>query len=207
MPGSQSDPTSVANLALTRLGADRITDLETEQSENAAKMRAVYPFLRDEVLRSHPWNFATERVNFNRTVDTPLYGFLNEFQIPGNVLRILPTGTGSDNNLATNYKIEGDKVLSDDTTFQAKCILRVEDTTRWDAAFVDCFATRLQAELAYAITNNRGITNDLFALYQAKLRAVRGWDATEGTPDELSSDLWINSRSAGTFAPETSIST
>ena len=205
MPGSISNETSIANLALTRLGADRITDIDTEQTENANKIRAVFDFLRDEVLRSHPWNFATQRVNFNKLTTTPLFGFLNQFQIPGNVLRILPVGTGGDSSRATDYKVEGDKVLSNDTTFQAKCILRIEDTTKWDSGFVEVFAARLQAELAYAIVNNRTLAADLFTLYLAKLRAIKGIDAMEDTPDPLTADLWINARAAGTFAPSNSL--
>ena len=206
MPGSVSNETSIANLCLTRLGADRITNIDTEESENANKIRAVFDFLRDEVLRSHPWNFAVARVNFNKLVTTPLYGFSAQFQIPNNVLRILPRGTGSDSNLASDYKIEGDKILTNDSTFQCKCILRIEDTTKWDAAFVEVFATRLQAELAYAIINNRGIASDLFALYLSKLRAAKAYDAMEDTPDQLTADQWIDSRSAGTFAPNSSLS-
>jgi len=205
MPGSQSNETSIANLCLTRLGADRITNIDTEQTENASKIRAVFDFLRDEVLRSHPWNFAVQRVNFNKLTTTPLYGFSAEFQIPGNVLRILPQGTGSDSNLASDYKIEGDKVLTNDGTFKCKCILRIEDTTKWDAAFVEIFATRLQAELAYAIVNSRGLASDLFALYLSKLRAAKAFDAMEDTPDQLTADEWLSSRSSGTFAPNSSL--
>jgi hypothetical protein len=201
MPGSQSDPTSIANLALTRLGAARITNIDTEQSENAAKMRAIFNYLRDDTLRAHPWNFAVKRKNFNKTTNTPLFGFLNEFQIPGDVLRILPPGTDVDSSFASQYKIEGDKVLSNDSTFKAKCIIRVEDTTLWDSAFVEVFASRLEAELCYSITNSRLLATDLFTLYLSKLKAVKGIDATEDTPDPLTSDLWINSRISGTFAP------
>lgn len=201
MPGSISNETAIANLALVRLGADRIVDIDTEQSENADKIRAVFDFLRDEVLRSHPWNFATERINLNKTTNTPLYGFLSEFQIPGDVLRMLPLGTGVDRSLQSDFKIEGDKLLSNDTTFELKVIKRIEDTTKWDSSFVEVFAARLQAELAYAITNSRPLAADLFTLYLAKLRAVKAHDAMEGTPDPLEAGLWIDSRSAGTFAP------
>jgi hypothetical protein len=206
MPGSISNETSIANLALTRLGADRITNIDTDTDENANKVRAVFDFLRDETLRAHTWNFATQRVNFNKTTNIPLYGFLAEFQIPGSVLRILPPGTGPDASLASEYKIEGDKVLSNDSTFQAKCILRIEDTTKWDSTFVEVFAARLQAELAYAIINSRTMASDFFTLYLQKLRAAKGIDAMEDTPDELTADAWIQSRSGGTFAPNQSYS-
>jgi hypothetical protein len=207
MPGSISSETAIANLALTRLGASRITNIDTEQSENAAKMRAVFDFLRDEVLRSHPWSFATQRVNFNQTTNTPLYGFASEYQIPGDVLRVLPPSTGGGGSRQCEYKIEGDKILTDDSTFQARCILRIEDTTQWDSVFVDAFATRLQAELAYAIVNNRALAGDLFNLYLAKIRSAKAYNAMEDTPDPLTADLWLTERTAGSFAPNSSLGT
>jgi hypothetical protein len=165
----------------------------------------VFDFLRDEVLRSHPWNFAIQRISFNKLTTSPEYGFQNEFQIPGNVLRILPSSTGLSSNLQGEYKIEGDKILTDDDEFQCRCILRIEDTTKWDASFVECFAARLQAELAYAIVNNRTLAADLFNLYLAKLRAAKAYDAMEDTPDPISADTWLEERSAGTFAPSVSL--
>lgn len=205
MPGSISSETAIANLALTRLGADRITDLDTEQTEDAAKIKAVFDFLRDEVLRSHSWNFAIDRINFNKLATTPEFGFNNQFQIPGNVLRILPPSTGQGSFNPGEYKIEGDKVLTNDVTFKSRCVVRIEDTTKWDAAFVELFAARLQAELAYAIVNNRALAADLFNLYLAKLRAVKAYDAMEDTPDPVNANLWIDSRRAGTFAPAASL--
>ena len=47
----------IANLALVRIGAERITSL-TDGSRNANEINAVFTLIRDEVLRSHPWNFA-----------------------------------------------------------------------------------------------------------------------------------------------------
>jgi hypothetical protein len=202
---SISNETAIANLALTRLGAARITNIDTEQSENAAKIRAVFNLTRDDLLRSHTWNFAILRVNFNKLASTPLYGFAAQYKIPGNVLRILPPSTNSDSNFASQYKIEGDKVLTDDGTFQARCIVRIEDTTKWDASFVDLFGLLLQAELAYAIVNNRALAADLFNIFNAKLRSVKAIDAMEDTPDRVTARQWIESRSAGSFAPSTSL--
>jgi hypothetical protein len=51
----------IANLALTRLGATPITSLD-DGSRNATVINGIYSMLRDEVLRAHPWKFATRRV-------------------------------------------------------------------------------------------------------------------------------------------------
>ncbi len=61
--------TSIANLAIAHLGGRALTELTTDTSQQANSVRKwynpdggtpVYTAL-DEILRSHPWNFATKR--------------------------------------------------------------------------------------------------------------------------------------------------
>lgn len=196
---SLASEVSVANLALTDLGADRILALD-EDSENARKVNAIFALTRDSVLRSHPWNFAIERRNFNKTTNTPEFEFESEFQIPGDVLRIL----SSESRNADDFVIEGDKVLINDDSFKCRCIVRVTDTTKWDTAFVTTFAARLSAELAYSITDSRTVAADKLAIFLAKFRQATGVDAQEGTPLELIADEWLDSRKGGVTTPRAS---
>ena len=193
---SLASEVSVANLALTDLGADRIISL-TEDSENARKVNAVFELLRDSELRSHPWNFAISRINFNQTTNTPEFEFDNEFQIPGNVLRIL----SAEGRATVDWVREADKVLENDTSFKARCIVRITDTTKWDEAFVVCFSARLSAELAYSITDSRLVQTDRWTVYREKKRKATGVDAQEGTPLELLADEWLDSRFGGIASP------
>ncbi len=193
---SLASEVNVANLALTDLGADRIIALD-ENSENARKVNAIFALIRDSVLRSHPWNFAIQRRNFNQTTNTPEFGYDSEFQIPGDVLRILTP----ENRNYTEFVREGDKILVNDTSFKARCIVRIEDPTLWDESFVATFASRLSAELAYSITDSRSLADDKWKIYQLKLRIATGVDAQEGTPEEFLADEWIDSRLGGVVSP------
>jgi hypothetical protein len=193
---SLASEVKVANLALTDLGADRIISL-TEDSENARKVNAIFDLVRDAELRSHPWNFAIQRVAFNQTTNTPEFGYDSEFQIPGDVLRIL----SSENRGYDEWVREGDKILVNDTSFKARCIMRITDTTKWDEAFVVCFAARLTAELAYSITDSRPVKEDSWKVYREKKRQATGVDAQEGTPQELLTDEWLDSRFGGVVTP------
>ena len=193
---SLASEVNVANLALTDLGADRILAL-TEDSENARKVNAIFDLVRDAELRSHPWNFAIERRNFNKTTNTPLFGFDAEFQIPGDVIRILTP----ENRKADMFVREGDKVLANDDSFKARCIIRITDPTKWDETFVTCFAARLSAELAYSITDSRTLAADKAEVYKEKKRIATGVDAQVGTPQELFADEWLDSRLGGVITP------
>jgi len=193
---SLASEVKVANLALTDLGADRIISL-TEDSENARKVNAIFDLTRDSLLRSHPWNFAVERRSFNQTTTTPEYGFDSEFQIPGDVLRIL---TAEDRD-ATTWVREGDKILVNDTSFKCRCIVRITDPTKWDEVFVTTFGARLSAELAYSITDSRTIAADRWELFRLKFRQATGVDAQVGTPEELLANEWLDSREGGIVSP------
>lgn len=58
----------IANLALTRLGTQRISSL-TDGSKAALAISAVWDFVRDEVLAKHPWNRCVERADIHRLRD------------------------------------------------------------------------------------------------------------------------------------------
>jgi len=192
---SLASEVSVANLALTGLGADRIISL-TEETENARKVNAIFDLMRDEVQRAHPWNFAIQRRQFNQTTNTPLFEFDSEFQIPGDVLRIVSTELNDE-----EYVVEGDKVLVNDTSFKCRCIVRITNPVLWDENFVTCFAARLEAELAYAISDSLTLAREKFQIYLNKLREAKGVDAQEGTPRELTADQWVTARFQGSRAP------
>ena len=50
--------TDIANLALSKLGAEPITDLATDATKEAVHCRIWYDQVLREVLRSHFWSFA-----------------------------------------------------------------------------------------------------------------------------------------------------
>lgn len=186
----------VANLALTGLGADRIMSL-TENSENARKVNAVFDLYRDEILRKHLWNFAIERRDFSAPLAaSPAYEFDNYFQIPGDVIRIIAPETKH-----IKFKVEGDRVATNESEFKCLCLIRVTDATKWSTDFVTLFAAKLEAELAYAITNSRTVQADRAAAFQQKWRETIGSDAQEGSPEEYDLDEWFTARESGSNVP------
>jgi len=45
--------TSINNMALAKLGAKDISNIDTDDSNNAIKCRAIYENVRDELLRAY----------------------------------------------------------------------------------------------------------------------------------------------------------
>ena len=73
--------------------------------------------MRDDLLRSHTWNFATKRAKLAPSATPPASGFDNQFRVPSDFLRIVDV---SDNDAHTGnvyYKLEVDEEDDVEGTF------------------------------------------------------------------------------------------
>ncbi|MBI5164416.1 MAG: hypothetical protein HY985_11000, partial [Magnetospirillum sp.] len=72
---------ALCSRALLKLGAGTIASFDegTAESEVSANL---YPPLRDALLSSHPWNFATGQVGLPRLVAEPVADFAYAYQLP-----------------------------------------------------------------------------------------------------------------------------
>jgi hypothetical protein len=191
---AQTDVT-ICNLALTMLGADRITSL-LDDTENARKCNSVYTFVRDEVLRAHPWNFAIKRAVLAELATPPVFGYDHQFQIPSDCLRVFEVSSGwSDVESETEFEIEGKALLTDMNTCYIRYIFRQTDPTQFDSSFVNAIAARLAAEMAYSITGHGSMATAMMQIYEQKMSAARSADAQEsGLPNTIGGDVWNQSR-------------
>jgi len=178
----------ICNLALTGLGAERIASI-SDNNENARRLTAIYESCLEDVLRSHPWNFALVRLQLALLVSTPVFGYDYEYQLPADCLRVLEVSDGS--SLITNYKIEGRKLLLNYDSVYIKYIAKVTDPNQYTSQFIFVLASRLAAELAYPITNNKATAELAMKVYLDKLQTCKATDAQESsdvfTED---ADLW-----------------
>lgn len=184
-----SSNVEIANLALSRLGADLILALD-EDTENGRKVNAIYEIVRDIMLAKHPWNFALKRVSLALLSETPNFGFDSVFQLPPDYLRVIKTDQATD----VDYKIEGKKLYTDVGEIKIQYIFQVTDPVEFSQGFVDAFYSELAAWLAYPITNNRGFADDIQKLAFANLKVAKSQDAQEGLPDDLDANEWLLSR-------------
>lgn len=95
-----SNDYEIVNLGLVRLGATRITSL-SDGSNNANEANAIYTLIRDEVLRAHPWNFATRKQTLEKRAANVLTITGITKANPGVV-----SFTGTDPEDGDEYKIE-----------------------------------------------------------------------------------------------------
>ena len=203
--GTFSTETDIANSALIKLGRDLVTSID-DDNESARVCKARLPFVRDEVMRSHTWNFATKRVALAKTLNTPVYDYTNEFQLPSDVLRVITTNLidfpfGSDKTVTTTFGvasppwvIEGDKLLANDSEVKILYIFRQTDISKWTSDFGEVCAFRLAVDLCYRLTQNTALLKELKADFKHQLALARAFDAQEKGPDSVSTTDWIDAR-------------
>ena len=186
----------ICNGALNQLGASTILTL-TEDSKNARLCNARYTQVRDSVFRSHPWNCLQKRQQLAADTDTPAWGFTQQYTIPADCLRILTIL-----DYDADYKIEGRKILTDNSTMKILYISRVEDPNEYDELLRETLSAALAADIAYAVTSSNPTATNMYRLFQDKLKEARFVDSTEGqnlSPDKgmadvIGADTFINSR-------------
>ena len=171
----------ICNSALNMIGASNIISL-TEDSRAARVCNQRYEFVRDAVFRAHPWNCLITRGEVAADATAPAFEFEYAHTLPTDpyCLRVLrPQDPDS------VFKIEGRKLLANSTPFKFIYISRVTDPNEYDQLLIEALAARLAADISYALVNSATLTQNLFAIYEAKLSEARFVDATEGTPDNV----------------------
>jgi hypothetical protein len=191
----------ICNEAMDLLGAATITSL-TENSKEARLCNRRFETVRDSVLRSHPWNVAITRASLAQDSVGPAFGFTYQYTLPTDpyCLRLLAFWNSNVNNEVAAYdsqvmyKVEGRKILSNEDTCNIVYVGRIEDTESYDSMLSSTIASALAAETAYAVTGSSNIAQLMEQRYQNKLREARSADATEGMPDRIMADDFINVR-------------
>lgn len=189
----------IINSSLNMVGASNIIS-RGEDSKSARITNQRYDYVRDAVLRAHPWNCAIARAEVAADTDTPAFGYSYQFTLPTDpyCLRVL----GLD-YLDVDFSVEGRKIHSNESTINLKYIARVTDPNEYDQLLIETIAARLAADTSFALVQSTSLMGTMFALYEQKLSEARFVDATEGTPGalhnvtvsgSLQSDVLVNSR-------------
>ena len=186
----------ICNGALNQLGATTILSL-TEDSKNARLCNSRYTQVRDAVFRSHPWNCLQKRIELAVDTTAPAWGFSFAYTLPSDCLRLLRIL-----DYESNYKVEGRKILSNTSSMRILYIARVTDPNEYDELLRETLSAALGADIAFGITSNNQTSQNMYQLFQDKLRDARFVDSTEGQnidqdlgmADVIDAGTFINSR-------------
>lgn len=145
--------TSICNMALGRLSANRIDDINdnTDTSVEAIQCRLHYSQTRDALIRSHWWRMARAREILSaNTVDEPLGEWDNAYDLPLDFLRMKKPYEGvvsGETELMYTYSLEGKQILSNESPMKIRYIKRVTDPTQFDPLFIEVFIIKLALKM------------------------------------------------------------
>lgn len=189
---------SIANRALTKLGAERILLLEDE-NQQARVMKSMFDDVRDSEIRRHRWKFAIKRVELVALATAPLFGYRNQFPLPNDYIGLVQVGehyarTGQQ----ALWSVEGGNILTNlPAPLRIRYQARIENTGLFDPLFVEVLSCKLAMEACETLTQSGTKYQAAADAYQFAIREAVRQDAIENPPDELPQGSWLESRGYG----------
>jgi hypothetical protein len=176
-----SSKTQICNLALTQIGAQRIISLD-DGTEVATVCSVLFDDISDEVISMGPWTSCVFRANLAALATTPLFEFAYEFQLPEDpfCLRVLGVDCPT-----SEYRIEGRKILSDQSELNIKYIGRPSDPSQYDQMLKRAVTARLKMELAYAFSGQISVQQAAEQAFKDALRYGLGVDGKQGSSERI----------------------
>jgi hypothetical protein len=183
---------AIANLALTELGAPRITNLTTDNTPSANAVNAVYDLVVDEVIAEHDWKTCSKRAQLAQLSDAPAYEYDYQYQLPTNPKCIEVREVYNNDTKNFDYTIEGDMLLTDESTVYIRYTARLTNESEFGLVLQTAIVKRLIAAIAYTLTGNRIVRDQAKQDYLIYLANAKANDSVNTKPIELTNDtlLW-----------------
>jgi hypothetical protein len=189
----------VCNMALSRLGEDLISDLDSEDTTET-RCREVYPQVVDEVLSAYNWACARSQILLSADGTTPAAKWDYRYAMPTNpyCLRIHAVKDLDENDI--EYEVMGRYILCDE---EDGIILEYGCRLVLPATFDSILSQAISLRIAWwieplfgdSVTRRKSIADEYSGLImKARIEgALQGWadDETNRSPDGDNAD-WIN---------------
>lgn len=176
--------TSIANLALAYLGQAPIASLQ-QNNEQARWLSLFYEPVRDEVLRTHDWAFATVEKPLVQLAGSAEDGqFIYAYPTDALFIRRVYSPQNPHTPVPFEEQFKADshaRVLV--TPIEHACVRytrKMTDETQYDPAFVKCFALALACDAALALTGDVNLSASLQRKYTLYLEEARRSNMSEG---------------------------
>lgn len=189
----------ICSLALRLLGSKPFNSFQ-DTSPQAGLMNALYPLVRDSLLKSFRWKFAIKRVLLSQLsftveqflqlrIDLPTGRFV--YALPNDYLSIIETDQDP-----SPYKIESLVVntttneqrlvlLSDVNQLRIRYISRITDPMLFDPTFAFALVANLAMEVALPETGDLKKHDMAKAMYGLKIAEARYLGSIEDSQDTL----------------------
>ena len=192
-----SSETDVVNVALRLIGAKTIVSL-TDGSDNASVVEDIYTETRDDLLSSHPWNFAIKRVQLARISTAPAFEFDYAYALPSDWLRTVSVhdnDAGHGTVLYRSEQVVGQKALvSSSDSVYLRYVSMVTDTNLMPPDFRRALALSLARDLSIPLTSSNTMYEQFTRESVRALTRARSSDGMGSFPELRPRGSWASSR-------------
>lgn len=189
--------TDVVNKALRLIGQSPITSLD-DGSDVANVVDDIYTEVRDDLLRSHPWNFATKRVQLARSATDPAFEFDHAYVLPADWIRTISVhdnDAGHGTVLFRMEQVNGQRVfVSSSDAIYLRYVARVTDPNLMSADFRRALAVSLARDLAVPIASSNTLQQTYEASALRSMARARSADGMGSFPELRPRGSWASSR-------------
>lgn len=189
----------ICNLALNHLKQKPIVQIDPPSSQVEEQCALWYHQIRQETLRSHPWNFALKRAQLTPDASAePAFGFSHAYLLPSDWIRFV--GRYDDLGGRVNdddYDIEGRYLLlngEDNESINVRYVTDYQTVIKMDPLFRGVFAINLAIVLSPNFSGSESRVNTLLKIrtdIEAKATAI---DGQERPPRRVERSRWIAAR-------------
>ena len=184
----------ISNAALGKIGAGTLLALTDASPEGRLALRT-FAELRDQLLRAHPWNFATKRASLAASSTAPVWEYDNAYVVPSDFLRVLDVS----NPQLMDYRVErvedATVIVTDiSAPLKIKYTAQITDADSMDPSFREALSALLAREWAEPLTGITSLGQQAAAMYDKKLQEAKAVDGQEQTPAESTNFSWIDVR-------------
>lgn len=183
---------ALASRALLKIGAQGIHGFD-DQTAEAEIAGALYGPVRDALLSSHPWSFATGQASLNRLVAVPVADYAYAYTLPDDLLRALSAGGGA-RGRGLDYRIAERRLHCNSPDVILTYIFRPAETDT-PPFFDQALIARLAAEFCIPLTESTSRADGLMRLAEEELRRAKLVDAQQDTPPRFEDFALIEVRS------------
>lgn len=189
--------TDIVNGALRLVGGSRITSL-TDGSKNANVANDLFDELRDDLLRSHPWNFATKRKKLAQSGTSPVFEFDHAYPLPSDWLRTISVHNNDAGTGTVLYRVEQvagqAAIVTSSDDIWLRYVARVSDPNLMSTDFRRALQLALARDLAVPIAASNTLQDSLGKQAERVLARARSNDGLGAFPERRPRGSWVESR-------------
>lgn len=172
------DVTAICNLALAKVGDTAIVSLDDPTPE-ARFCSLFYQQSVDEIVRMHPWNWATTFARLSQIDPVPEMAWSYSYLLPVDYGRILTFNAFSTAIPRPTYQIANGALYTEESVAEISYIRKADNPQEFDPLFVDLVATKIASKLARPLAGSLDIEKTLLKEFNENLAEARRIDAGE----------------------------